>query len=449
VAIQSGNQGEVWIRRYEPKLGDKDSEPTALVVDKAGNIYVTGFIDTAKNDVDFITIKYSPDGSKLWESRYNGTGNDADWAHCIAVHSDGSVYVTGESLGPSGSGPGEHNELDIVTLKYDGQTGKQVKEDRYDGPGHGADHLAATALDGNGHLYVFGTTWEGSMENGADGHGFVLIQYDTNLNRRWTKRYYDSEGRGAGACAMILDPAGFAYVTAVSGNDTVIRKYDTDGNVKWTRTRMTPQNTGCNPFRILRDHDGSLYVICQVVRSEAGAPRKGFVQVLKYDSNGELLRDKTYWEDSWSFCCAAACNGGTRIYIVGATNAINKPFSQALLTINTEGVGSVLPFCGPSLGNSGGNAVVADRHNFVHTTGQAHFIDSEGAEKLLASSSEATTLTYHMFGRLLRVRRYAGSKLLMTVGGKAIAVDDHDNIIVAGQTQGGKSNDIFVVKYPP
>ena len=139
-AVKQGKpHDELWIRRYEPKPGDLDSEPIAMVVDKAGNIYVTGFINTVKTDVDYITLKYAPDGNILWERRYNGTGNDVDRARSIAVDADGSVYVTGDSLGKTGQGSDELNELDIVTLKYDAN-GKQVGEDRYDGPGHGRDN---------------------------------------------------------------------------------------------------------------------------------------------------------------------------------------------------------------------------------------------------------------------------------------------------------------------
>jgi hypothetical protein len=78
---------------------------SALAIDSAGNLYVTGSID------DFATIKYDANGNQLWVARYNGLGNGYDVASVIVLDPVGNVYVTGASDG-SGTGFG------YATVKY-------------------------------------------------------------------------------------------------------------------------------------------------------------------------------------------------------------------------------------------------------------------------------------------------------------------------------------------
>ncbi len=67
-------------------------------MDSSGNVVVTGssFV-TGIPGYDFTTIKYSPAGAVLWTRRYNGTGNSDDNPSAIAVDSAGNVFVTGST----------------------------------------------------------------------------------------------------------------------------------------------------------------------------------------------------------------------------------------------------------------------------------------------------------------------------------------------------------------
>jgi hypothetical protein len=87
------------------------SAALALTVDSANNSYVTGYAFGTNGTNNIVTIKYSPNGNQVWLQSYNGlnAGNDAGAG--IVVDKNGNVYVTGyETLPGGGTG--------IVTIKY-------------------------------------------------------------------------------------------------------------------------------------------------------------------------------------------------------------------------------------------------------------------------------------------------------------------------------------------
>ncbi|MFC3829924.1 MULTISPECIES: SBBP repeat-containing protein [Niastella] len=71
----------------------------ALAVDKHGSVYVTGGVTRNNTGLDYTTIKYDCNGSKVWEKTYNGPATNADQASAIALDNKDNVYVTGKSRG--------------------------------------------------------------------------------------------------------------------------------------------------------------------------------------------------------------------------------------------------------------------------------------------------------------------------------------------------------------
>ena len=80
-------------------------------MDRFGNLYVTGSSTGTGTRLDWATIKHDPDGRQIWVQRYNGSGNRDDEAEAILVDDAGNVYVTGYAT-VSGGG------TEIVTIKY-------------------------------------------------------------------------------------------------------------------------------------------------------------------------------------------------------------------------------------------------------------------------------------------------------------------------------------------
>ncbi len=108
--IQYSSAGvPLWTNRYNGP-GNGDDEAFAVAVDRSNNVIVTGYSYDETNN-DYATIEYSSTGVPLWTNRYNGLGNSTDYAKGVVVDRSGNVIVTGSSIG-SGSG------YDFVTIKY-------------------------------------------------------------------------------------------------------------------------------------------------------------------------------------------------------------------------------------------------------------------------------------------------------------------------------------------
>src|SRR5437773_4848842 len=100
-----------------------------MVLDEQGNLFVTGSVDGAGDYFDVQTRKLAPDGTVLWSAGYDGPATNIDRAVAIGRDAAGNIYVAADSVG-NGTG------IDFVLLKYD-PNGHALWTLRYNGPGNG------------------------------------------------------------------------------------------------------------------------------------------------------------------------------------------------------------------------------------------------------------------------------------------------------------------------
>jgi len=122
-----------WIARYNAPNG---ASGQAIAVDSSGNTYVATYGSNQPNTLFCVTIKYNAAGEQQWVAEYHG-GSGADEPAAIVVDNAGNVYVTGTTQICQGS--------DYLTLKYN-SAGQEQWVARYHGPQEPLDAAKAIAL---------------------------------------------------------------------------------------------------------------------------------------------------------------------------------------------------------------------------------------------------------------------------------------------------------------
>ena len=211
---------QAWVQRYNGP-GNTNDYAFAVAVDGSNNVIVTGASTGIGSGYDYATIKYSTGGIPLWTNRYNGPGNDKDYAEALAVDANNDVIVTGYSVG-SGSG------LDYATIKYS-SAGEPLWTNRYNGPGKGDDAAYAVAVDGSNNVIVTGYS-----AGSGSGYDYATIKYSSTGLPLWTNR-----------CNGPGNTNDYAQAVAVDGsNDVIVTGYWTGSDGKYDYATIKYSSTG-------------------------------------------------------------------------------------------------------------------------------------------------------------------------------------------------------------
>jgi beta-propeller repeat-containing protein len=312
----AGNQQ--WVARYNGP-GSGVDEGTAIAVDDAGNVYVTGNSVGSGTGADYATIKYDAEGQQQWVARYNGPGNAEDIPVAIEFDSSGSVYVTGHSFG-SGSG------YDYATVKYD-SAGQQQWVARYNGPGNGADIATDVAVDGSGNVYV-----TGGSTGSSTGIDIATIKYNSSGQEQWVARYNGPENSVDYAEAIAIDDLNNVYVAGASASaleryDFATVKYDAAGQQAWV-AEYSGTGAGDNQAdEIEVDSSGSVYVTGESLGFGTGND----YATVKYDSSGQEQWVARYDGPASAddFASGLAIDSSNNVYVTGRSTGSGAAFDYA------------------------------------------------------------------------------------------------------------------------
>src|SRR5258705_6465007 len=108
---------------------------------------------------------------------------------------------------------------------------QQVWEARYNGPANREDLMSAMTIDGQGRVYV-----TGSSDNNANPDPYATIKYDTNGVQLWVARYVGPRQIDV-PIAIALDNQGNVYVTGFSHGTA--QNYDPD----YSTVKYSPEGT--------------------------------------------------------------------------------------------------------------------------------------------------------------------------------------------------------------
>src|SRR5262249_25333822 len=145
-------------------------------------------------------------GVPLWTNLYNGPGNGRDDATAIAAGGNGTVGVTGTSVGTGGG----FFHYDYATVAYS-SNGIALWTNIYNGPGNSEDFAVGVAVDSGGNVFVTGSS---KATNGYND--FATVAYSSGGVPLWTNLYNGAIDNNTGAHAIAVDGTGNVFVTGAS-----------------------------------------------------------------------------------------------------------------------------------------------------------------------------------------------------------------------------------------
>ncbi|MEK7726787.1 MAG: SBBP repeat-containing protein, partial [candidate division KSB1 bacterium] len=473
-----------WLKNFASRKIQSDDDANAVTRDDSGNVYVAGRMRGANGHFDYAIVKYNDAGLEQWAAHYNGPSDGDDQANAIAVDKRGNVYVVGTSAGANGS-------YEYATIQYNA-AGVEQWVARYPGQGGSNFYVGMNdiAITPAGHIIVTG--FRGTIKYDKLGqekwsnhvagkrlavdraNNVYVLETGVTKYTPFGKILWNTSYTGQSQ-AFVLDDSGSVYITGYHKFNTNPRvsddvdyhtvKYDASGKQKWSMRYDGPCFVDADfPYDIRLDKAGSVYVT-------------GSGGTLKYSVNGEQL---WFMNQSGS---ALALDMGGNIYLMrsGREGGVTKydhagqqlwrddsPTDQ-FLDLFVDKVGTVyVAGTGPISGgdpdfitikyNSSGARKWVARYNgpnrFSSATGVAFAADKTGNVYVTGYSrnsdprTDIVTFKYDAAGTRQWLVRYHRSESSYE-NPVAIALDDSNNVYIAGQSNPGDGSpaSAVIIKY--
>ncbi len=212
--------GERWVYRYNGP-GNGHDEAWSIAMDSIGNIYAAGESYDTGTQGDLTVVSLTDSGTERWVYRYNGSGDDWDWAYSIAAGADGNVYAAGQSYGS-----GMYDDFTIVSL-----TDLGVERWVYlcSGPEVGEGWARCIAAQPGAGVYAVGQTR--GMGTAGD---FTAVSLTDSGVERWVYRYNGPGNNWDRASSVLIGSDGNLYAAGESygsgtGMDFIVISLGPDG----------------------------------------------------------------------------------------------------------------------------------------------------------------------------------------------------------------------------
>jgi hypothetical protein len=387
--------------------GNSDTYGAGLATDAAGNVYVTGYFraDTAHFDTtklilttgykEAFLVKYDGNGHALWAKQ--SVGSYKDEATAVSVDAANNIYVSGVfssasiAFGSNSVANGTHDNYtnDVFIAKFDNNGNNIWVRGSTSGTTNTGHALAfGASTDGAGNVYVAGRFECGQIQfgssslplNGTYNNDIFLVKYDASGNVAWLRSAGSPTGYEEGAYAVASDAAGNTYITGYIGktatyftptdslssttvNKTIfIAKYDASGNFKWARKgqgRYWSDNFGTS---VALDAAGNAYITgtyssdtlrfgpillrnTSYVHANPTSDYYYDVFTAKYKPNGTLSWVRSVGGDSTEVGNGIATGPNGALYVAGSFNSPTITFGSAPTLSLTAGsvIGSYNP----------------------------------------------------------------------------------------------------------
>ena len=371
-----------------------------------------------------LTIALNPVNAEpieLWNK--TAGGSDGEHGLGVAVDAQGNIVVIGCTRCF-----GEGDE-DFFIMKYD-SNGNNIWDKTAGGGSY--DEGSGVAVDSDDNIIVTGVT----KSFGAGLTDVWTIKYDPDGNLIWNKTAGGGSYDGGSGIAVDWDNniivTGWTSSFGLEGNDVWTIKYDPDGNILWNKT--LDQSLGDVGRSVAVDSYNNIVVAGVTTSFGKGSSD---VWTIKYDTDGNLLWNKTVGRNFGDWGDGVAVDSNNNIIVTGYTG-----FSITMVniwTIKYDPDGNILwNKTNDEYSESGGRGVAVDIKDNIIVTGWAKHFGAENSDVLM--------IKYDPDGNMLW-NKTAGGSFRDGVGG--VAVDTKNNIIVAGWTDsfGAGNTDVWLIKY--
>jgi len=278
ITIKYNSNGvQQWANRFNG-VGNGDDTAFGLAIDVNNNVIVTGCAKDNSANLDYVTIKYTNDGTFFWKARYNGPGNGTDEARAVVVDGDQNVYVTGFSMG-SGT------NYDFATIKYD-MNGNSLWTKRYNGMANLSDKAWAIAIskqnaqDETGIHYNYFIYVTGQSMKTTNMNEFVTIKYDLAGDTLWVNRFVTDQVATDDVPVAI---AAIDFLNVVASTGTINNDY---GTVLYYRDKYFPgpRNNAVNTVQIMQNYPNPFNPTTTI---EFSVLKESEVSIMVYDLTGK------------------------------------------------------------------------------------------------------------------------------------------------------------------
>ena len=327
----------------------------AIKVGTDGSIYVVGstegsFAGQSNNGkLDAVLIKYSQDGTKVWQKLLGST--EADSALALSLGPEGSIYVAGYTSGSfdgqtnaGGSLAALFNSRDAFLTKFS-PDGTKIWT-RFVGSSNIEDAYAlSTGKDGS--IYMAGNgfgSFDGQINRG--GADTFITRFSPTGVKDWT-RFLGGEN-GDLAKALVTGVDGSIYLTGTTsstvfdgqtglgGSDIFVSKIDVNGARLWTRLIGSQQNDYVSALSI--GTDGAMYLAGSTSGSIGGQTSvRGDALLAKLGFDGTVAWVRLVGSDKDDSGSAVSVSPEGSVYMAGYSygnydGLVNNQFVDGFLT---------------------------------------------------------------------------------------------------------------------
>ncbi len=314
--VKFGPEGSLsWKRTFDGPGDFSFDRANGVAVAPDGSVYVAGQTVGVGNDV--LLLKFSPDGSLIWQRRWDAGGQETGEA--VAVASDGAVYVTGTTDSFGGFG-----HLLVLRFAPDGTLVWQRIRDVATDAAVGAGQAITVAADGS--IYAAGVT----PRSVVGEFDMLLLKLDAQGTLIWQRTYSAAEvadargGVAVGADGSVYVAGGIQAVTKRTAvNDTFVANFSSDGSLVWDRGYGGDQ--GDFPGGVAARADGTVLIGGESASFGAGSDDAFLLQL---DANGKGIACNS-WGGAGSDHGDDVELAPNRTIVLGGTTESSPPFTFA------------------------------------------------------------------------------------------------------------------------